>query len=103
MIYIPLGAILATFLLDILLNVITLVSPCSAPWMAGAPVDTCSMADWVYMVESLATSAILGICGLIGMLKAVSGKAESNSALGPTSLICLVGAFYKLLSAWMFS
>lgn len=103
MVYLPLGAILATFLLDILLNVITLISPCSAPWMVGAPVDTCSMADGVYMAQSLIASAILGICGLTGILKAASGSAAKNTALGPTSVICLVGGFYKLLNAWMFS
>jgi len=103
MVYVPLGALLATFLLDILLNVITLISPCSAPWMAGKPLETCSMAEGVFMAGSLIASAILGICGLIGILRAVSGSAAKNTALGPTSVICLVGGFYKLLNAWMYS
>lgn len=105
MIYVPLGGMLLVFLFEILLNVLIVVSPCSAPWMvASVAPGECAISSGVQFVEALASAAILGLCGLAGLLAAVGGiGSQRNPALGVTAVICLVGGFLELFNAWLYS
>lgn len=103
MAYVPLAGILIAFLLDILLNAIIIVSPCSAPWMVAAGTESCTLANGAWLVESLISAAIMGISGLTGLLRFASSTSSRNTPLGTASIICLAGGFLKLMDAWMYS